>query len=278
MVKTETHTKDIFVIPDFYKVMVENIITDENPRYHTTTVLWVHYNYYTLTLTYLNKGSGYFSYELKVDFSNPTFYELGDPRLKPLPPMYKTSWDYDETLHIFQKEYQSIEESAADVNFHLANAKNFEETLLENISGFDAKITNDISIEKKLMEVFTNPTFEQHRFAFNKMYDEKELNTANYRVFEFKKNGFLFHIALNNHKPYVAMIKDFKPTNLICEFYGMPVEQSYALCNVGYSFPTNILELPLEKPFINKLTAVELKQIEYWKAKTIGELLFNKWD
>ena len=128
------------------------------------------------------------------------------------------------------------------------------------------------------MEVFTNPTFEQHRFAFNKMYDEKELNTANYRVFEFKKNGFLFHIALNNHKPYVAMIKDFKPTNLICEFYGMPVEQSYALCNVGYTIPINILEMPLEKSFINKLTAVELKQIKYWKAKTVGELVFNKWD
>ena len=278
MVKKESHSKDIFTIPEFYKVIVENIVTDENPRYHTTTVLWVHYNYYSLTLTYLNKGNGYFSYELIVNFSNPKFYELGDPRIKPLPPMYETSWDYDETLHVFQKEYQSIEESAADVNFYLANAKNFEETLLENVSGFDTKITNDISIEKKLMEVFTNPTFEQHRFTFNKMYDEKELNTANYSVFEFEKNGFLFHIALNNHRPYYAMLKDFKPTNLICEFYGMPVEQAYALCNVGYTFPTNILELSLGKPFTDKLTEVEIKQIKYWKAKTIGELFFNKWD
>ena len=278
MVKTETHSKDIFTIPDFYKVMVENIITGENPRYHTTTVLWVHYNYYTLTLTYLNKGSGYYSYELIVSFSNPIFYELGDPSLKPLPPMYETSWDYDTTLHIFQKEYQRIEESAVDVNFHLANAKNFEETLLENVSGFNAKIVNDISVEKKLVDVFLNNEFEQHRFTFNKMYDEKELNTANYKVFEFEKRGFLFQIALNNHKPYTAMLKDFEPTKMIQEFYGMPVEQSYALQNFGFTFPENILELPLEKPFTNKLTEVEMKQIEYWKAKTIGELVFNKWD
>ena len=210
MLTTGTHSKVIFVIPDFYKVMVENIITDENPRYHTTTVLWVHYNYYTLTLTYLNKGNGYFFYELIVNFSNPKFYELGDTRLKPLPSMYETCWDYDETLHIFQKEYKSIEESAVDVNFHLANAKNFEETLLENVSGFNTKITNNISTEKKPIEVFTNPLFAQHRFTFNKIYDEKELNTANYTVFEFDKNGFLFHIALNNHRPYFAMIKDFK--------------------------------------------------------------------
>ena len=49
----ETHQKDIFTIPDFYKVMVDNIITDESPRCHTTSILIVHYNYYTLTLTYL---------------------------------------------------------------------------------------------------------------------------------------------------------------------------------------------------------------------------------
>ena len=274
----ETHQKDIFSIPDYYKVMVDNIITDENPRYHTTTVLWVQYNYYTLTLNYLNKGNGYFTYELIVDFSNPQFYEVGDLRLKPLPPMYETTWDFNETFHIFQKEYQSIEESANDVNFYLANAKIFEETLLENVSGFDTKITNDIAVEKKLIQVFTNPEFEQHRFKFNKIFDEKELNTANYSVFEFEKRGFLFHIALNNHKPYTAMIKDFEPTKIIHKFYEMPIEQSYALQNFGFTFPTNILELPLEKPFINQLTDVELKHIKHWKAKTIGEILFNKWD
>ena len=150
--------------------------------------------------------------------------------------------------------------------------------MLENTSGFDTKTDNDISIEKKLIQVFTNPEFEQHQFKFNKKFDEKELNTANYKVFEFEKKGFLFHIALNNHKPYLAMIKDFVPTKMINEFYGMPVEQSYALCNFGFTFPKNILELTLEKPFINKLTEIELKQVKHWKIKTFGELLFNKWD
>ena len=132
--------------------------------------------------------------------------------------------------------------------------------------------------QKKIIEVFTNPEFEQHRFQFNKIFDEKELNSANYKVFEFERYGYLFHIALNNHKPYTAMIKDFEPTKITLEFYALPVEQSYALQNFGFTFPTNILELPLEKPFINKLTEVELKQIKHWKAKTFGELLFNKWD
>ena len=274
----ETHQKNIFIIPDYWRLFIDNIITDENPRYHTTSVLTIHYKFHTLTLTYLNKGNGYFSYELIVSFSNPKFYEVGNPRLKPLPPMYETGWDFDETLHVFQKEYQSIEESANDVNFHLANAKNFEETLLENTSGFDTKIVNDISVEKKLIDVFTNNEFEQHRFKFNKIFDEKELNSANFRVFEFEKRGFLFHIVLNNHKPYTAMIKDFEPTKMVQEFYGMPIEQSYALQNFGFTFPENILELPLEKPFINQLTDYEMKQIKHWKAKTFGELLFNKWD
>ena len=29
----ETHNKDIFKILDYYKVMIDNIITDESPRY-----------------------------------------------------------------------------------------------------------------------------------------------------------------------------------------------------------------------------------------------------
>ena len=274
----ETHSKDIFKIPDYYKVMIDNIITDENPRYHTADIIICFYKHYSVRFHYLNKGNGYFSYELIVDYSNPIFYEMGDPRIKPLPPMYNSVWDYDETLHVFQKEYQSVEESASDVNFHLANAKNFEENLLQKISGFDSKLANDISVEKKLIEVFTNPEYEQYRFKFNKVYDVKDLNLANYKVFEFEKNGFLFHVALNNHKPYLAMIKDFDVSKMVHEFYGMPVEQSYALNNFVFTFPTNILDLPLENPFINKLTMYELKQIKYWKAKTIGELLFNKWD
>ena len=274
----ENHSKDIFKIPDYYKVMIDNIITDENPRYHTADIIICFYKHYSVRFHYLNKGNGYFSYELIVDYSNPIFYEMGDPRIKPLPPMYNSVWDYDETLHVFQKEYQSVEESASDVNFHLANAKNFEENLLQKISGFDSKLANDISVEKKLIEVFTNPEYEQYRFKFNKVYDVKYLYSANYKIFEFKKNGFLFHVALNNHKPYLAMIKDFDVSKMVHEFYGMPVEQSYALNNFAFTFPTNILDLPLENPFINKLTMYELKQIKYWKAKTIGELLFNKWD
>ena len=129
-----------------------------------------------------------------------------------------------------------------------------------------------------MIEVFTNPAYEQHRFKFNKIYEVKYLKSANYKVFEFEKNGFLFHIALNNHKPYLAMIKDFDVSKMIQEFYGMPVEQSYALNNFAFTFPTNILDLPLENPFINKLTKYELKQIKHWKAKTFGELIFNKWD
>ena len=144
----ENHDKDIFEIPDYYKVMIDNIITDESPRYHTTDIIICLYKHYSVRFHYLNKGNGYFSYELIVDYSDTKFYELGDPRIKPLPPMYNSTWDFDETLHVFQKEYQSVEESVSDVNFHLANAKNFEESLLKEISGFDSKLENDISVEK----------------------------------------------------------------------------------------------------------------------------------
>ena len=104
----ETHSKDIFKIPDYYKVMIDNIITDESPRYHTTDIIICFYKHYSVRFNYLNKGDGYFSYELIVDYSNPKFYELDDPSIKPLPPMYNSTWDFDGTLHVFQKDRKSV--------------------------------------------------------------------------------------------------------------------------------------------------------------------------
>ena len=38
------------------------------------------------------------------------------------------------------------------------------------------------------------------------------------------------------------------------------------------------LTQPLSNAHLNKLDAVELKQIKYWKPKTVGDVAFNWWD
>ena len=104
------------------------------------------------------------------------------------------------------------------------------------------------------------------------------MECANYKVFEFKKRNQLYHVALNNHKPYFALLKDFKVSNFVCEFYDVPINPAYALQGIAFGMPTDILKWKLDKPYINRLTEMEIKQIKYWKAKTFGEFLFNKWD
>jgi hypothetical protein len=274
----ETHTKDIYAIPDYYTVIIDNIMTNENPRYHTNQVLYCSYKNYTIDVVFCNKGNEYYCYELKVNFSDPKFYEIGDPRKKPLPPMYETTWDRNESMLLFFKEYKTMEDSANDVNYWLSNAKEFEESLLENCSGFDTNINNDKNLERIFINAFTINQFKEQQFEFIQIFDNKQLNTANYKVFEFKKENNLYHIALNNHKPYFALLKDFRVSNLVCEFYDVPINPSYALQGIAFGIPTDILEWKLEQPYINRLSEMELKQIKYWKASTIGEFLFNKWD
>ncbi|MGA5757018.1 hypothetical protein [Nonomuraea bangladeshensis] len=40
----------------------------------------------------------------------------------------------------------------------------------------------------------------------------------------------------------------------------------------------SLLMSPLTKVDTTALSAAEWREIEYWKPKTLGELLFNAWD
>jgi hypothetical protein len=273
----ESHSKDIFTIPEYYKVSIDNIVTDENPRYHTTQVFYCTYKFYAASLVYCNRGNGVNGYEFMVTFSDLKFYLLGDLRIKPLPPMYQSTWDYNQSMLLFFKEYKSIDECATDVNQWLGYAKRFEETFLENVSGLNNTTCHNATFIANFIAAFTESDFEEHQFIFKKVLDESELGKANYKIFEFEKDNQLYFIALNNHKPYFALIKDFNISNTICEFYDVPIHPAYALQSIVFGMPTDILDWKLEEPYINSLTKNELQLIQNNKAATIGELMFNKW-
>ena len=265
--------QNLFVIPDVYKIFIDNIVSEESPRYHDAQVFIVYYKYYSVKLTYLNQGDAGQFYELDVSMSNLKFYDMDDPNRPKDDGFYSSVWDYDSTLHIFNQQYLSLEAAAPDANFWLANYADFEADLLQNVSGFDTKINNSPDLIKNIIAVF-----EAHGFRYKQIYTEKVLNTANYKVLELKNGTQIFHIAVNNHKPYLACIKDFALSNIKVEFHNFPIEPSYGLQNIAFTFPKNLLELSLNSIFTAKISASERKQIQYWKAETIGEFLFNKWD
>jgi hypothetical protein len=263
----------LYNIPDFYSVIINTLDSTENPRYHDTAVLHCTIKFYNVRLTYLNKLDGKPMYELVVNMSNIAFYAKGDIRIPAPDPFYPSTWDYDETLHVFRCEYETLESAANDTNYWLNHYPEFERNFLQDISGFDSKQYNSSDLLKMIIQIF-----ESASYKFNQLYDSKALQTANFQVLEFEFEQKTFHIAVNNHKPYCACIKDFNTLDLIPQFRNFPLNPSYSLENIAFTFPINILTLPLEKSWLAALNQSELKQIEYWKAMTFGEVIFNKWD
>ncbi len=266
-------SKDLFKIPENVKVFIDNIETDENPRYHTRTILNVWEGDYNVDLVDISSVKDKPQIQLSVRYANTKFYEMDDPERPQPDGFYDSAWDVVDDIMICYREFSTLESAAEDTNFFIANFKHWQENLLHNCSGFDTTQNHFPTTIKKLIKIF-----ESKDFKFIKLFDEKELSTANYKVIEFINNNKTFHIAFNNHKPYCAFIKNFSVTNLVAEFRYFPLEPAYALQNFAYCFSPNRLEMPLEGAWISKLSETELKQIKYWKAKTWGELLFNKWD
>ncbi|MGW2146084.1 hypothetical protein ACWCOT_17390 [Nonomuraea bangladeshensis] len=86
------------------------------------------------------------------------------------------------------------------------------------------------------------------------------------------------HLALFQAQvPLVAFVSD-RRWAYSDEFLDPPA-WAVALSPFGFTvLGTSLLMSPLTKVDTTALSAAEWREIEYWKPKTLGELLFNAWD
>ncbi len=85
----------------------------------------------------------------------------------------------------------------------------------------------------------------------------------------------LFSILLNEHYPYLAFASVNENTTFT--FIDVPFLHAY-FSPFYYLLDTTILNKPFTPLLNTELNSTELEQIAYWKPKTIGQIIFNKWD
>ena len=100
---------------------------------------------------------------------------------------------------------------------------------------------------------------------------------ANYYYARVEMLGNPLYILLNEHYPYLAFASDHEYRNIT--FIDAPALHAHfspfyqVLGKKALNKPLN-LSLAMK----TKLNNAELKQIEYWKPKSIGQIIFNYWD
>ncbi len=148
--------------------------------------------------------------------------------------------------------------------------------LSSGITGFfNSKINKPPQVDEK--------QFKQLCFAF--VLDNKgriikfhsSQNVTNFYYAQVEIRGIGFYILLNKHYPYLAFASVIELENI--QFIDIPVS-SNPFAPFYKVLDTYNLNLSIE-PFLqgeNTLNSAELKQISYWKPKTMGQVIFNYWD
>lgn len=84
---------------------------------------------------------------------------------------------------------------------------------------------------------------------------------------------------LNNYFPLIAFTEPFEERQLPLRFVGIPeLASGFAESGVYQVLMTTELQLRASEESIANLSTPELKEIKFWKPKTVGEIIFNFWD
>ena len=114
-------------------------------------------------------------------------------------------------------------------------------------------------------------------------YSIKEINrpmaSSNYYELIFSTNRLNMKALINSHYPFMCFVDKGKSSWMNLHF--LNVEE--ALINYfkmkGFTVLTkDYLENDVDKEELRLLSDIELKQIEYWKTKRRGDIIFNGYD
>ncbi|WP_169089680.1 hypothetical protein [Paenibacillus sp. PL91] len=154
--------------------------------------------------------------------------------------------------------------------------------LRDGISGFynteiDISLT-DTSHFKKLCYALAN-------HVGGKLLNVSEPQETNFYCADIQINGKEIHILLNGIYPLIAIASRVEYMNIL-----FIDDQTISIGIEAYSTEYRVLQLRELSEQIqlddrknklrneNTLNEKELKQIFYWKPKTVGEVIYNHWD
>lgn len=106
---------------------------------------------------------------------------------------------------------------------------------------------------------------------------------GNFINVEVSLRGTKLHVLLNKHYSIVAFASYVGSDSITFIDHPVLSEQFRAsyrvLCCKELNRPV-LLKMGAKTCLINEneLSQVELKQVAYWKPKTVGEIIFNQWD
>jgi len=109
-------------------------------------------------------------------------------------------------------------------------------------------------------------------------WEDLELVGKNYYWFVISSKGQEYYFFLNAYYPIAAVSKEisndfiFLSETEIEGKFKLITESNYILLS------KEKLEEEINKEDLKNLTEIEIKQYEYWKPRTLRELIFNNWD
>lgn len=99
-----------------------------------------------------------------------------------------------------------------------------------------------------------------------------DLASKNFYSAEIKTERGRFYLLENAYYPWIAFAKSYNFTKI--KF----IENPFSITDSGICVLT-LSELQQDwHNIVGELNKAELKQIEYWKPNTVGDIIFNFWD
>lgn len=117
------------------------------------------------------------------------------------------------------------------------------------------------------------------QLGYRLLYFREAGVTPNFHLVVFGKGGERLGVICNSIYPVVALVKEIDVG--VCELRYIEDENVENLIESNTSFhivSTADLDQELTSGALKELNEAELRQINYWKPQTIGEVVFNWWD
>lgn len=98
---------------------------------------------------------------------------------------------------------------------------------------------------------------------------------TNFFQVQLMLNNEIYYILLNEQVPYMAFASSVKEFQI--QFIELPELATYFSSDYIILQPTQLEEFPFPS-LLSELDRLERYQINFWKPKRLGEIIFNYWD
>lgn len=104
-------------------------------------------------------------------------------------------------------------------------------------------------------------------------------NPSNYAIARFEFSDGVVAVFVNSVRPIIAFAKDPAEGQIGFEYIDCPILAEAFLASGEYTIATSDeLNTPLLREMWKNLAPAEQKRVQYFRPRTVGDVLFNYWD